>query len=156
MIPIPGFIYKISFLKKWENLHHYLTFFEKTLFRILLFGSGAFFIDHFPQKSSLLKEFPKVNDDSIEWVPRLTRTPYILESSRSSLRLCLNTSKSAMSLSITFCFVVLERPFEPKACIECGLKNFALLRAVQIQVKRWRNNAFKNNSISNTFVFMTS
>ena len=26
MIPIPGFMYKISFLKKWENLHHYLTF----------------------------------------------------------------------------------------------------------------------------------
>ena len=38
MIPIPGFIYKISFLKKWENLHHYLTFFERTLFRILLFA----------------------------------------------------------------------------------------------------------------------
>ena len=37
MIPIPGFIYKISFLKKWENLHHYLTYFERTLFRILLF-----------------------------------------------------------------------------------------------------------------------
>ena len=26
MIPIPGFMYKISFLKNWENLHHYLTF----------------------------------------------------------------------------------------------------------------------------------
>ena len=38
MIPKPGFIYKISFLKKWENLHHYLTYFERTLFRILLFG----------------------------------------------------------------------------------------------------------------------
>ena len=24
--PIPGFIYKISFLKKLENPHHYLTF----------------------------------------------------------------------------------------------------------------------------------
>ena len=38
LIPIPGFIYKISFLKKWENLHHYLTYFERTLFRILLFA----------------------------------------------------------------------------------------------------------------------
>ena len=37
MIPMPGFIYKISFLKKWENLHHYWTFFERTHFRILLF-----------------------------------------------------------------------------------------------------------------------
>ena len=41
MIPIPGFIYKISFLKKWENLHHYLTIFERTLFRILLFALTA-------------------------------------------------------------------------------------------------------------------
>ena len=38
MIPIPGFIYKISFLKKWENLQHYFTYFERTLFIILLFG----------------------------------------------------------------------------------------------------------------------
>ena len=39
MIPIPGFLkYKISFLKKWENLHHYLTYFERTLFIVLLFG----------------------------------------------------------------------------------------------------------------------
>ena len=43
MIPIPGFIYKISFLKKWENLHHYLTFFERTLFRILLFDNRYIF-----------------------------------------------------------------------------------------------------------------
>ena len=26
MIPIPGFIYEISFLKKLENPHHHLTF----------------------------------------------------------------------------------------------------------------------------------
>ena len=38
MIHIPDFMYKISFLKNWENLHHYLTFFERTLFRILLFA----------------------------------------------------------------------------------------------------------------------
>ena len=44
LIPIPGFIYKISFLKKWENLHHYLTYFERTLFRILLFANKYLFL----------------------------------------------------------------------------------------------------------------
>ena len=60
MIPIPGFIYKISFLKKWENLHHYLTYFERTLFRILLFATSYFllYIVNITIKYINLAEFP--------------------------------------------------------------------------------------------------
>ena len=55
MIPIPGFIYKISFLKKWENLHHYLTYFERTLFRILLFDST--YVANFQKTLVCIRDF---------------------------------------------------------------------------------------------------